>query len=66
MVVAFSMKIGELCRAFDVEPFAGNPDPAILDPTSFDETNWENLAARAGEEVNREEWESWAQQRCSP
>jgi hypothetical protein len=66
MVVAFSMKVEELSRALEVEPFTRNPQTTIFDPAAFDEANWENLAAIAGEQVNREEWESWARQRCAP
>ncbi|RUW42989.1 MAG: hypothetical protein E5W15_24310 [Mesorhizobium sp.] len=55
----------EIGRFSELEPWASNPDPDIWDLEAFEKVDWPNLAKAAGEPVDLEAWEAFANLRLN-
>ena len=57
--------VAEAGRDLGLRPWATDDAPSFVALELFDETNWPALAAKAGEQVDMEAWQAWAQSRAA-
>ena len=63
MTVALAIEAENLYAAWGIGQFAFTEEPGMFSVDLFEEPEWERLAELAGEPVDMQAWEAWADER---
>jgi len=63
LTVALAMEAEGVCAAWGIGRFAFAEEPGIVTLDLLQEPDWEGLADLAGEQVDTQAWQAWAQER---